>query len=74
MRLEGDSMNVDLKRPAGVPVRLEEQGGESNLKLDKQKGKAAENTWLESPDFKRAAGRYLVQVVGNMNNVQIASL
>ncbi len=68
--LECGTSHLDLKRPKNVPVRLEFQGNDSRLIFERLR--ATVNTESrESPDYKRATNRYVIEIVGGMNRVTV---
>ena len=72
IRLVGGASQVTIRRPAGVPVRLEVHGGASRLALDSQRlGAVGGETVLESPNLERARGRYEIVVSGGARDFTV---
>lgn len=72
VRIGGGASDVELIRPAGVPVRVHVGGGVSKLAIDDFRlGSAGGKTDWRSPDYERVAGRYDVEVGAGASKVTI---
>jgi hypothetical protein len=72
VRIGGGASNVEVIRPAGVPVRLHIGGGVSKLAIDDFRlGSAGGKTDWRSPDYDQVAGRYDVEIGAGASNVTI---
>ena len=72
VRIGGGASDVELIRPAGVPVRVHIGGGVSKLAIDDFKlGSASGKMDWRSPDYDRVAGRYDVEIGAGASKVTI---
>ena len=63
IRIGGGASNVELIRPAGVPVRVRIGGGASKLAIDDFRvGAAGGKTDWRSPDYDLVEGRYDIEI------------
>jgi len=71
-RPRGSSIVLTLRRPAGVPARLEIGGGASKLELDAQYlGAVGGPVRLETPDYSNATDRYQVEIGGGASQIRV---
>ena len=73
IRIGGGASNVELIRPAGVPVRVHVGAGTSSLEID---GVAIEHglrTDRKSPDYDTAETRYDIEIGAGASKVQVRS-
>jgi hypothetical protein len=74
VRIGGGASNVELIRPAGVPVRVHIGGGVSKLAIDEFRlGAAGGKTDWRSPDYDRVEGRYDFEIGAGASKVTIRS-
>jgi hypothetical protein len=72
VRIGGGASDVELIRPAGVPVRVHIGGGVSKLAIDEFRlGSAGGKTDWRSPDYEQVAGRYDVEIGAGASKVTI---
>jgi hypothetical protein len=72
VRIGGGASNVELIRPAGVPVRVLVGSGVSNLAIDDFRvGSAGGKTDWRSPDYDQVEGRYDVEIGAGGSKVTI---
>lgn len=72
VRIAGGAAQLTIRRPAGVPVRLEVHGGASRLALDAQRlGAIGGDTVLESAEAERRGGRYDIVVSGGARDLAV---
>ncbi len=71
---ETSNSHIDLVRPSGIPVRVETDGNYSKLSLDGEEESVGKGDVFESPGYKRAGARYLVQIVGRANQIEIDTI
>jgi hypothetical protein len=72
VRIGGGASDVELIRPAGVPVRVRVGGGVSQLAIDEFRlGSAGGKTDWRSPDYEQVAGRYDVEIGAGASKVTI---
>jgi len=72
VRIGGGASNVELIRPAGVPVRVLVGSGVSNLAIDDFRvGSAGGKTDWRSPDYDQVEGRYDVEIGVGASKVAI---
>lgn len=64
IKLESPMSYIEVERPKQVPVHLEFQGDWSNVRFDRQKLNAS-NESRESPEYKRATNRYVIELIGS---------
>ncbi|MGH2545131.1 MAG: hypothetical protein ACRDIB_20260 [Ardenticatenaceae bacterium] len=75
IRVAGGASNVTFHRPAAVAARVRVGSGASNLTLDEQHfGALGGETRWETPDYKSAADRYDIEVVGGASNLTIGTI
>lgn len=74
LRIESNSSKVTIQRPSGVPARVELDGNWSKLTFDKHNKGAIRTEAVESPGYKRAEARYLIQIVGGSNQIRVDSV
>lgn len=66
--------DLEIGRPAGVPVRIELAGKASDVAMDGRRLEAAEpGLVIESPGYDRSADRYLIAVSGAAHAVTVTS-
>ena len=74
VRIGGGASDVDLIRPADVPVRVHIGGGVSKMAVDDFRvDSAGGKTDWQSPDYEEAAGRYNVEIGAGASKVTIRS-
>jgi hypothetical protein len=72
VRIGGGASDVELIRPAGVPVRVRVGSGVSNLAIDDFRvGSAGGKTDWRSPDYDQVDGRYNVEIGAGASRVTI---
>jgi hypothetical protein len=72
VRFNGGANDLNIVRPAGVPVVLRLGGGASSIELDRQRiGGAGGKTELASVGAETAADRYTVELSGGANRIVI---
>ena len=72
VRIGGGASDVELIRPAGVPVRVHVGGGVSKLAIDEFRlGSAGGKTDWRSPDYEKVADRYDVEIGAGASKVTI---
>jgi len=72
VRVSGGASHLTLRRPAGVPARLEIGGGASKLELDAQYlGAVGGPVRLETPDYSNATDRYQVEIGGGASQIRV---
>ena len=72
IRIFGGASQLTLRRPAGVPARLQIGGGASKLELDTQYlGAVGGPVRLETPDYPNAQDRYEVEIGGGASRIRI---
>ena len=72
LRIGAGASNVELIRPAGVPVRVRIRGGASKLAIDDFRvGAAGGKTDWRSPDYDRVEGRYDIEIGAGASKLTI---
>lgn len=71
VRIGGGANDVELIRPADVPVRVHIGGGVSKLAVDDFRLDSGGKTDWRSPDFEGATGRYDVEIGAGASKVTI---
>jgi hypothetical protein len=72
VRIGAGASNVELIRPAGVPVRVRIGGGASKLAIDDVRvGAAGGKTDWRSPDYDLLEGRYDVEIGAGASKVTV---
>ena len=72
VRVGAGASNVELVRPAGVPVRVRIGGGASKLAIDDVRvGAAGGTTDWRSPDFDLVEGRYDIEIGAGASKVSV---
>ena len=72
VRISGGVSHLTLRRPAGVPARLQIGGGASKLELDAQYlGAVGGPVRLETPDYSNATDRYDVEIGGGASQIRV---
>ena len=72
VKIGGGASDVEVTRPAGVPVRVRVGGGVSDLTVDDlELGSDAKTDW-HSPDYDRLADRYDVEIGAGVSKLTIA--
>jgi hypothetical protein len=72
VRIGAGASNVELIRPAGVPVRVRIGGGASKLAIDNFRvGAAGGKTDWRSPDYDLVEGRYDVEIGAGASKVTV---
>jgi len=72
VRIGGGTSNVELIRPAGVPVRVRIGGGASKLAIDDFRvGAAGGKTDWRSPDYDLVEGRYDIEIGAGASKVTV---
>jgi len=72
VRVSGGASHLTLRRPAGVPARLEIGGGASKLELDAQYlGAVGGPVRLETPDYSNATDSYEVEIGGGASQIRV---
>jgi hypothetical protein len=69
IRIGAGASNVELIRPAGVPVRVHIGAGASNLTIDDFSG-SGKIDW-RSPDYEQVEGRYDIEIGAGASKVTI---
>lgn len=70
LRIESGVSGIHIERPKKIPVRLELEGDWSVLHFDRQKMNVS-NEIRESPEYKKATDRYLIQVIGGGSRLTV---
>jgi hypothetical protein len=74
VRIGGGASNVEMIRPAGVPVRVRIGGGASKLAIDDfSVGSAGGKTDWKSPDYDSADQRYDIEIGAGASTVTVRS-
>jgi hypothetical protein len=74
VRVGGGASNVEMIRPAGVPVRVRIGGGASKLAIDDfSVGSAGGKTDWKSPDYDSAEQRFDIEIGAGASEVTIRS-
>ena len=73
VRVGGGASDVDLIRPAGVPVRVRVGAGTSNLTIDDVAIEDGLRTDRKSTAYDTAAGRYDVEIGAGASKVRVRS-
>jgi hypothetical protein len=74
VRIGGGASNVEMIRPAGVPVRVRIGGGASDLAIDDFAiGSAGGKTDWRSPDYDSAEQRYDIEIGAGASKVTVRS-
>jgi hypothetical protein len=74
VRIGGGASNVEVIRPAGVPVRVRIGGGASKLAIDDfSVGSAGGKTDWKSPDYDSAEHRYDIEIGAGASEVTVRS-
>ena len=72
IRISGGASQLTLRRPAGVPARLQIGGGASKLELDTQYlGAVGGPVRLETPDYPKAPDRYDIEIGGGASRIRV---
>jgi hypothetical protein len=72
VRIGAGASNLELIRPAGVPVRVRIRGGASKLAIDNFRvGAGGGRTDWRSPDYDQLEGRYDVEVGAGASKVTV---
>jgi hypothetical protein len=72
VRIGAGASNLELIRPAGVPVRVRIRGGASKLAIDDVRvGAAGGKTDWRSPDYDLVQGRYDIEIGAGASKVTI---
>ena len=72
IRVSGGASHLTLRRPAGVPARLQIGGGASKLELDAQYlGAVGGPVRLETPEYANATDRYEVEIGGGASQIRV---
>jgi hypothetical protein len=72
VRIGGGASNVELIRPAGVPVRVRIGGGASKLAIDDLRvGAAGGKTDWRNPDYDLVEGRYDIEIRAGASKVTV---
>ena len=72
VRVSGGASHLTLRRPAGVPARLQIGGGASKLELDTQYlGAVGGPVRLETPDYPKAQDRYDIEIGGGASRIRV---
>src|SRR5581483_4445998 len=71
LRIETSSSHVTLQRPRDIPVRVQVDGDAPKFRLDNSRPINLQDDTRESPDYKRATNRYLIQIIGTTNKLEI---
>jgi hypothetical protein len=72
VRIGAGASNLELVRPAGVPVRVRIGGGASKLAIDEvHLGAAGGKTDWRSPDYDLAQGRYDIEIGAGASKVTV---
>jgi hypothetical protein len=71
VRIGAGASNLELIRPAGVPVRVRIGGGASKLAIDDFRVGAGGKTDWQSPDYDLVEGRYDVEIGAGASKVTI---
>jgi len=72
IRISGGASQLTVRRPAGVPARLQIGGGASKLELDAQYlGAVGGPVRLETPDYSNATDRYEVEIGGGASQIRV---
>ena len=72
VRIGAGASNVELIRPAGVPVRVRIGGGVSKLAIDDfRAGAAGGKTDWRSPDYDLVKGRYDIEIGAGASKVTV---
>jgi hypothetical protein len=69
IRIGAGASNVELIRPAGVPVRVHIGGGASHLAIDDFRG-TGKISW-QSPDYDQLEGRYDIEIGAGASKVTV---
>lgn len=70
IRLESPLSSLRIERPKQVPVRLEFDGEWAQLRFDRQKKRVGTEIH-ESPEYKRATDRYVIEFVGGGSKIVV---
>ncbi len=70
LHFESPVSDIRIEYPKRVPVHLEFQGDWSTLVFERKKFDVSSET-RESPDYKRASNRYLIEFVGGASKVTV---
>jgi len=72
IRVAGGASQLTLRRPAGVPARLQIGGGASKLELDTQYlGAVAGPVRLETPEYANSHDKYDVEIGGGASRIRV---
>jgi hypothetical protein len=72
IRVSGGASQLTLRRPAGVPARLQIGGGARKLELDTQYlGAVGGPVRLETPEYASAQERYDVEIGGGASQIRV---
>lgn len=71
VRIGGGARDVELIRPAGVPVRVHIGSGVSKLEVDDFRLGAGGKTDWRSPDYEGADGRYEIEIGAGASAVKV---
>lgn len=74
LRIGGGASDVELIRPAGVPVRVRIGGGVSKLSIDEFRlGSGGGKTDWRSPDYDRADARYDIEIGAGASRITVGT-
>ena len=72
IRIAGGASHLTLRRPAGVPARLQIGGGASKLELDTQYlGAVGGPVRLETPEYANSHDKYDVEIGGGASRIRV---
>jgi len=72
VRISGGASGLTVRRPAGVPARVQIGGGASKLGLDQQfLGAVGGPVRLESPGYQGSEARYEVEIGGGASHISV---
>lgn len=74
IRLTRGTNNIRIERPAGIPVRLELDGGAGRIDFDQQRIGGTGNTVLESAGADGATDRYLLEISGGAGRITVTEV
>lgn len=73
IRIDGGGLQVDISRPAGIPIRVQVSGGAVRLTADGTRQDGIGNREWRSQGFDAAGDRYEVSVAGGATTVNVGS-
>jgi DNA-binding MarR family transcriptional regulator len=71
VRVEGGMSDIMIRRPSGVPVRVELRGGTSRFSLDRQRAVNVQEDVRESSGYGRAADSYRIAIEGGASKISV---